>query len=290
MIQLNLTEKSNQTNHTVINGGGGIEDPVISALSIVDSIVRVISASIFVIYFILVAVLKEMRSKNLFYVHHANFVGFLFVLMYLFYFRTSMPSTGNVWLNDILCRVTESVWGILKYLRSYSVLWIAIYRLTAVKHMNAFRFINKTKLNLLAPILTLWVLAIVLYVSTKFVFGVSYGSPFCIDGFSNRLDMTIGYLTVSSFLAILFPFGSISVIYALIRAKLKQNEAKLSTKKPSQTKSRAHDSDSSLNQQQPQVRPMKRQELNKNKKFSYQLISLNICYIFSLTVSFIVSF
>ena len=129
-------------------------DSFIIALKDVDYVVRVVSLLLFVIYFVLVLILRELRTKNLLYVHHANAIGFVFVLMYMVYFNATTPSTSNPSVNVSLCKLTEFIWGILKYLRSYSILLIALYRFVAVKYVNVFKRINKSHISIfLCPLL-----------------------------------------------------------------------------------------------------------------------------------------
>ena len=282
----------------------------------VDQVNRIVSALLFIIYFLLVICLKELRTLNLLYVHHANFVGFLFVLMYLVYFNAMLPNTGNAQLNDALCQLTEYIWGILKYLRAYSILLIALYRLAAVKYVNLFKLVNKSYFNILVPIAVEWLFSVVHFLAIKFAFGTTYGNSFCIDGYSTSFESTLGYLIVSSTICILVPFVIITIIYLVVRSTLLNSAAKMRNRSMSEQKmSEVSTSDkpkafslpnlsfrnvsfksneptasSSNGRRRSSTAAKKKSELRKNRQFSLQLISLNICYAICFSMSFILSF
>jgi hypothetical protein len=258
---------------------------------------------------------KEMRTLNLLYVHHANAVGFVFVLMYLIYFSTSAPNSTSAYLNDLLCKITEFVWGIIKYLRSYSVLLIALYRLAAVNFIETFKLVNRSYLSITLPIIVCWIVSIALFLATKYGFNTTYGSLYCIDGYSMNMTDVVDYLIVSSLMAILVPFTLITVIYIFIKKILSKNGSKLLKKKMTASKMSQSDGSSLADservlrrsqvgqtQQRPSAEAMsvstavsgksvtKRNELKKNVRFNLQLISLNVCYIMCFAMSFILSF
>ena len=286
----------------------------VTVLTYVDYVNRVVSSLMFIIYLVFVILLKELRTLNLLYVHHANFVGFIFVLMYMIYFTSSVPTTKDPVLFDQLCTATETIWGVVKYLRGYSVLLIALYRFMAVFYIEQFKTLNKSYALISAPIAVVWVLSVVLFLSTKFGFQTTYGNLFCIDGFSANLSNVIGYLTVSSFLCILVPFSLITLIYIMIRRKISQNRSITSSNHQSKTQTMAVNDPQSENKSLEMslgqfstlqetcatgISPMNRvkaqkqrarYEMKKNIRFNIQLIAMNICYIMCFSMSFVLSF
>ena len=264
-------------------------------LTYLDCLNRILSALIFIAYFSLVLKYRELRTISLLYVHHANFVGFLFILMYLAYFSSTAPSTTNPKLNDLLCQLSEFVWAVLKYLRSYSVLLIAVYRISAVKNSKLFKFLNKSWINMSMPIVFIWITSIGLFLATKLTFRTTHGDLFCIDGYSTHLNSTIAYLTVTSVLGILAPFALTSVIYLLIRRYLRQSSQKFGriVKLSYNNKSDTLNSNSLIEKISDPVSsesPISKSNLSKNQRLSSQLLALNLCYIMCFSMSFTLSF
>lgn len=171
----------------------------ITILTYVDYVNRIVSMLIFLTYLVLVLKLKYLRHKSLLYVHHSNLTGFIFCVMYIFYFGKTSPSTSDPYLNMIFCVMSEVIWAMLKYLRTYSVLLIALYRLMAVFYVKWFKFINSSYVFLMIPILVVWVFSGVVFLATKYGFSTTYGNLFCIDGLGPTVYHTINYLVVTVF-------------------------------------------------------------------------------------------
>lgn len=173
-------------------------DLFVTILTYVDYVNRILSMLIYITYAVFVVKYKFLRHKSLIYVHHSNLVGFLFCVMYIFYFGSSLPATSNSYANLVFCVMSEIIWSLLKYLRSYSILLIALYRLLAVFFIQLFKFFNRSYWLLLMPILLSWIFSGVVFVATKYGFHTTYGSLYCIDGLGRSLDETINYLIVTS--------------------------------------------------------------------------------------------
>ena len=169
-------------------------------LNQVDMVVRISACLIFISYFLMVFFMKDLRKSSLFYVHHANLVGFLFVLMYIFYFNSTQPSFDSPYLNDLFCKMSEISWSMLKYLRTYSILLIAFQRFIAVYKSSLFKRISNSYLYFSMPIVCSWIISIILVVSTKLGFQTTYGTLYCIDGFSKDMDDQVRYLVVTTIL------------------------------------------------------------------------------------------
>ena len=204
----------NQTNSTDLPDTQIVSFVIV--LSYVDLVVRVTACLIFVAYFLMVALLKDLRKSNLLYVHHGNLVGFFFIIMYMFYFNTTQPSFSSAYLNDLYCKLSEISWSMLRYLRTYSILLIAVQRLIAVHFVRIFKKMSHSYVYMIIPIVFVWVFSIICVFSTKFGFQTTYGSLFCIDGYSNEIQSALGYLITSSITGIALPFLLTFILYIII--------------------------------------------------------------------------
>jgi hypothetical protein len=230
----------------------------------------------------------------------------MFCVMYIFYFEQTLPSfPNNPRLNNLLCVLSEINWSMLKYLRSYSILLIALYRFLAVFYLTLFKKLNSSLIWLILPLLVLWLFSAIIFVSTKFGFQTTYGSLYCIDGFTTYLPNAIGYLTVTTIISLILPFLCITIIYYLIKKNSNANEKKINfetcngegtrrtTIEPSLTLGgffgRRFTQGSSQMDANKSIK-IKKQELNKTKRLNRQLIALNICYLLSFSVAFVLNF
>ena len=215
---------SENLNATLSTGLNGTESSIlmIDALNCIDLTVRCVSSVIFLAYFLLVAWFKDQRTVNLFYVHHANFVNLIYTLIYLSFFNSTSPNLGSEHLNDIFCHLVEILFGLLKFLRSYSVLLIALYRLSAVYAIDFYRQLNNSCFKIILPVVIVWLLSLMLAISTKYASNTTYSQSLCLDGFSNEMRDSVTYMVVTSILSILVPFSFTLAIYYFIRSKLRK--------------------------------------------------------------------
>ena len=304
---LNCTSAFNFTIQSTTQRPAAAPTPLfIVIVNYMDQINRVFSALVFLIYFVLIIFIKELRKLNLLYVHHANLTGFAFVIMFLFYFDTiTAPTFSSPYLNDLFCKITEATWIMLKYLRPYSILLIAAYRFIAVFNNSLFKQLNSSTLNMLIPLVGVWVLSALALVGTKFGFNTTYGNLLCLDGFSAKMENIVNYLIVSSVLSILVPFSLTTIIYVLIKMKLEKNSAKFTQSNASKltssltrtvastTREISSMRISNLNSShldEAQLTRKSKQEWKKNTRLNMQLILLNICYIICFCMSLIFNF
>lgn len=194
---------------------------LIFILNVFDCITRVISFLVFLLYFFLFFISKEMRRTGLLYMHHANLASLFYLLMWLIYLF-DLPSQ----LDLVYCLACEFVWSLLKYLRPYSVALMGAYRLTAVFSNRLFKRINASRTLLLAPIAFVWLVCISLALLAKHAFSTTH-SIMCFDGYSSNRMSTVNYLIFTSVLALILPFCLILLIYMLIHYKLKRSMRKL---------------------------------------------------------------
>jgi hypothetical protein len=194
-------------------------------LSHIDFANRVISMIIFALYFVAIVVTKDLRTKKLLYVHHTNFIGFLLCLMYIFYTNETNPTLfSDPRFNQLLCSVSEFAWSMLKYLRPYSVLLIAIYRFIAVFSNGTFKRINNSAFYLALPIIIAWTVSLGLFLGTKFLFKTTHGYIFCMDGYNKEFRNVLGYLIVSSALSFFIPLILVLTLYLQIRRKINNSD------------------------------------------------------------------
>ena len=262
MSNISVENSSSSPSNSAALNGDSSQD-IINILNYVDLTVRVVSALTFVAYFALVAFKRELRKANLFYVHNANFVNLAWVLIFIGFFNSTAPNFSSDYLNHVFCVLIEILFGWFKYLRSYSVLLIAIYRFNAVFFINFHRQLHKRSLYVFLPVLATWTLTLLLALASKYAFQTTYSASLCMDGYSDVFANLVNYLITTSVLSILVPFILTMIIYYLIKHKLSQNTrlSNNSAKKQS-----------------------------KDQRFTTQLIAINVCYIISFLISFVQTF
>jgi hypothetical protein len=271
---------------------------LVEPLVYIDKIVRIFSILIFLFYFLLVLISKEQHKKNLIYVHHANLIGFLFCLMYLLYFKEKHPNFKSDDVNAVLCKLSELSWALLKYLRAYSILIIALYRLIAVFWSNLFKRLNSSLFKLLIPIFVIWSMSLVLFLSTKTIFNTTSGTFYCIDGFSENFRDKLSYLIVNTTLCIILPFSLIVIIYWMIRFELMKSQNRIfpgqHQQKMRSNSKRASNNitiTSTTSTTNNSSFPFNNNDVHlKNRRLNKQLIAMNFCYLACFTVSSILSF
>ena len=197
---------------------------MIDALNYIDLTIRCLTTAIFLAYFALVACFKEQRKASLVYVHHANFVNMIYTLIFLCFFNSTYPNLGSENVNNAFCQLVEILFGLLKFLRSYSVLLIALYRLAAVYAIDFYRHVNKSSWKIPVSVAILWLLSITLALSTKYATRTTYHKSLCLDGYSNEMASIIAYMVVTSLVGILLPSSLALVIYYMVRHKLNKTE------------------------------------------------------------------
>jgi hypothetical protein len=205
----------NQTNITASD----LTPIIITVLTYIDDVNRIVSMAVFGVYFILVILISELRKRSLLYLHHANLMGFMFSLMYIFFYINSMPNF-TPYFNKIFCTASEATWSLLKYLRPYSILVIAFYRLIEAYNPKLFKEFNSSLITISMPIALVWITALILFLSTKYGFETTYGSPYCIDGFSTDTSDVVNYLIVTTVLSMIVPLILITLLLIRIHSQL----------------------------------------------------------------------
>lgn len=174
---------------------------------------RCFSLGAHLVYFAMVIFIKELRAVSLVYMHQVNFYGLLFELHFCAYIGSQNPSFQDPILNDVLCTISEISWSGLKYLRSYSVLLLAIFRMLAVVNSNLFRkWIKSTKWIAGCMVFQIFC-CVLLTVFSKYVIKTTFGSVLCDDGFTNVFSDGIAYFILTSIFGMLIPCMLVTVLY-----------------------------------------------------------------------------
>ena len=178
---MNSTNLTTRDVNSTADYNAQVKATLTSILNGVDIISRVVAFIAHTLYFCMVIFVKEMHKKGLLYLHQANLVNYIYILMFMFYIASEAPTFENLNLNAFLCTSSEIVWGLLKYLQAYSVLILSVYRAIACYYPILFKKINKSYLSISLPMVFIWCLAILLFVISKFAFGIFLFNFFCFS-------------------------------------------------------------------------------------------------------------
>ena len=190
---------------------------LVNVLLVVDLIVRSLALLSHTAYFLTVFLVKKLRAFSLLYLHMVNLYGFLFILHFAFYMGSSMPNFRDEKLNKVLCSMSELVWAASKFLRSFSILLLAVFRMFAVKHNHHFKKWSTSTPLILSPIAMVIIVSVALVVATKFSFNTSHGPPFCYDGYTTEFRNGMNYFIVTSLLGIAIPSLLVITLYIIAR-------------------------------------------------------------------------
>jgi hypothetical protein len=194
----------------------------INMLRFLDTFTRIYAIIIYLLYFMIVIKKTEFRRLSFSFVHNVNINGFIFVAHYGFYLFSSRPNTSSPFLNEILCRISEITWASSKFLNNYSVLLLAYSRYIAVCKIEFYKRIIKSRINVAALILMLWLFSITIAISSKYVFRTRAGRLLCFDGHSVNNLRSIFYFIFITCVAIMIPNGLVLYLYAKLLHKLKE--------------------------------------------------------------------
>lgn len=160
-------------------------DWFLETMTIVDNAFRYAGLTINGLYFILVLLLKQLQKSTLLYVHHASFANSFMLVLLAGYIFGPAPHFANQTANLTLCYMSEFLWCFQYYLRTYSILLLAIYRYIAVYKVNLYKKLNSSMCYMLLPLVIIYATSIVFPVVSKFAFRTTY-SPYlyCLDGYS----------------------------------------------------------------------------------------------------------
>ena len=206
----------------------------INLLEYADLFLRLIGLIIHLIYFYLVLRVKELRFRSLIYIHQINFYGLIFMLHYMCYVTTNTPNLDNQLLNAFLCEASEFVWATTKFLRSYSILLLAIFRMLAVVKIKWFTMWAKSNMIIALSIGVEYALSLSIVFVSKHLFGTTHGKFYCQDGFSDTFRKGLNYFTLTSSIGILVPNLLVIFIYVVTKRTLNRNKKRLNVAKASE--------------------------------------------------------
>ena len=197
---------------------------VIQAITVIfnyiDLVLRCCSSSVFLVYFLILAFRRDWKARHLWYTHQVNLANFMYILMYLGFFNSTTPSTKWPLLNKVLCTTVEIIFGILKFLRPYSILLLTLNRFVGEYFIPIHKYLKRSRKVFYYSFIVVWALSVVFSLAIKFGFKTTYYPKFCHDGFSSFLGLSIGYLIVSIFLGFLVPCITSLFLCYLIKIKM----------------------------------------------------------------------
>lgn len=139
----------------------------------------------------------------------------IFSLHYCLYIGSVEPNvSSNQKVNEVLCSLSECLWGTLKPLRAFSILGLAVFRLTALIRVDVFRSWIRSPYRLTAPILANLVISFSFTVTLKLGLSTTHGPFLCLDGYSTLLPRALTYFIVSSVFGIILPCTLVCLMYA----------------------------------------------------------------------------
>ena len=163
---------------------------------------------------------RSLQKRTFLFANHATLVNTFYVLNMFSYIWNDHPSFDDANLNNVLCSMSEISWIFSSYIRSYSLLLLAVYRYLATFKLATFKRLNKSKLNLTALICLCWLLAFGFPLIAKYSLGTTNSYTFCLDGYSPDAHKTIIYYVYVYTTVILVPVPFVIAIYFKINRKL----------------------------------------------------------------------
>lgn len=193
----------------------------------IDYVVRVIAVLIHLIYIYFMFRVKKFRNRSYFYMHFVVIVSLLYCLHYVFYINTGGPSFGSLELNLVFCFISEQMWSILRYLRAFSILLLAMYRLFAVKNINLYKKMNSGLSFIYMSIGVSVLFAVFLTFLIKYALNTTYSVYFCSPGYSNSVKEMIVCFVINVIISNFIPTALNLIAYLKIVAKLKLTKLNL---------------------------------------------------------------
>ena len=203
-------------------------------LNFIDFGVRGFNVIIHLIYFSYVALKKnsELHSRTCLFMHNVNISTMLIGIVCLSFTPFTAPSFSNLTVNIVLCRLAELFWMWIKYGRTFSLLYLSIYRYIGCFKIRLYNQINSSLFNLFGLIMSCWFFSFVIPMSFKIGLGTTFSVLWCTDGFApDNLTHSIVYYIVNTILSSFIPTAAIFVIYFKIYQKLKEQSLKIGGQK-----------------------------------------------------------
>ncbi|RNA17264.1 hypothetical protein BpHYR1_010238 [Brachionus plicatilis] len=248
----------------------------------IDIAVRFVSVCVHLVYAAIVLNVKKLRNSSYMLMHHVNLVSFIYVLQYMAFISQRTLLFGNlITLEIVLCTISELSWSVFRFLRTYSILLLAIYRYISVNNIQLLRKLNRKK-NLLLIICCTWLAALLLTLVLKFSLSTTYSVFFCSPGYSDSIVLILINFVMVNFLSNVLPTTFILVLYVSISRKINKSKAKLRKRVADNKVSQSASSSSGSN------------ELCKTKaielKFAKQFFFINLISVLASLCSIFVDF
>lgn len=193
-----------------------------------DWIFRIVSLLIHIFYFVIVLFKKQLQTRAYILMHHVNFVSLVYILHYVAFLNSRTAASGqDLDLEVALCTLSEIVWSLLSYMRTYSILLLALYRYSAVCLIKAYRLINANLMYIYWSIFGSWLGSALLTILFKFSLNTTHSAFFCTPGYSESLTIIIINQILVNVISNILPVILVVVIYAKILKTLKQSKKKL---------------------------------------------------------------
>lgn len=251
-------------------------------LKYAEILVRVGCLTTHLTYFVVLINIKKLRTQTHFFMHHMNLVGLLYVVHHMFYFYYSHPINMDPETSNLLCTLSEIFWGMLKYLRPYSLVLLAIYRYIAITNVRTFKIINQSSYMIVSSVIILWTMAFVIFMVMKISFSTTYEFYNCLDGYAINWHSLINYYVFTTFFAELVPFVLIFVMTIIILHTLKVKMIKLTPPKLVINSIYQIYPDPRAN-----IQSYVMDGINFDRKLTKKLILLTIFYFFVILTSFL---
>jgi hypothetical protein len=226
----------NSTNSTNISSLYQID----SALNYIDYSIRITSLMIHLIYIALVIGFKEFRVGSMFFLHHINIISLLYCLHYIFYIGNEQISIESNSAYETLCYASELIWNILKFLRLYSLVLLGAFRFISVFKLELHRKLIQNSRFLTIPIVFVWLFAIIMSLTLKYSFNVTYSTYFCYEGFSKSSWInSLNFFICIFIICYVVPSLIVIILYKKIMTKVEQlqNKFRLNQVQSSQCRS-----------------------------------------------------
>lgn len=199
-----------------------------SILLYIDYVVRWVSLTIHLGYFVAAFTFKALRNIRNLFLHNINFISFLYCAHYCFYIgRFSFSAFASPVVNHVFCTLSEVAWISLKFLRVYSIVLLAAYRYMAVYRGSLFKKLNANLSYMVAIIIALWLASIGIALALKYGLNIPYIEFYCLEGFSPYAANNIAYWTITIVLVLIIPTTLVLIAYSFIIYKTRKLKSRI---------------------------------------------------------------
>ncbi len=214
------------------NSTSSLSEVILNDLNILTKIFALIAN---IVYFLALIIFKRLQKLSYFHIHHINFIGLVQSVMIVSYAFFFYPAFDNLVADQILCYISETLWGTLKFVRAYSTMILSIYRYCAVFKRIFFNTLSSSiKWTILTAAFS-WFISFVIYFISKYLIGTTYGL-FCLDGFSSDWQKVLIYFGASNVAGFIIPSVIVIIIYVWIQKEISKKRMNLKiNQKPKDT-------------------------------------------------------